>query len=227
MRCGTQPRLLARFSPTVITSTSSASIGDGKWKIGANEDFEPFDSPITCLPFTQLYALSQLQVGEATKEVLFREIQHKESCDETKAEQILNQIHDDIQKVLILPRIPIQLSLGFTGILIIGSPLVVFSEPAATWFNDMFVTTEIPKEAGWNDTPLEISIWTWSFAEPTLGTLSFVILGFQLGARFLVSLGRKPYWHFCMARVKGHLESKYPIYNKNYLKNYVDSVTNS
>ena len=55
---------------------------------------------------------------------------------------------------------------------------MVFGHDTALWFNDAFVGFVPPPENELQDF-LEVGAWTWSWMEPPLGTISFLILCFQ------------------------------------------------
>ena len=56
---------------------------------------------------------------------------------------------------------------------------MVFDEKLALWFNEAYVTMEIPPQSDL-DTWLEVGSWTWGWMEPPLGTISFVLLALQV-----------------------------------------------
>ena len=56
---------------------------------------------------------------------------------------------------------------------------MVFGHDTALWFNESFVGFVSPPENEL-DSLLEVGAWTWSWMEPPLGTISFLILCLQL-----------------------------------------------
>ena len=52
---------------------------------------------------------------------------------------------------------------------------VVFDANVAHWFNNLYVTTDIPEPKDL-ETMFEVGNWTWGWMEPPLGTISFFIL---------------------------------------------------
>ena len=69
---------------------------------------------------------------------------------------------------------------------------LVFDLDTALWFNENFVTTEVAEDKDL-ETWLEVGSWTWSWNEPVLGTVSFVLLALQFARNQMLNLGAKPY----------------------------------
>lgn len=53
-----------------------------------------------------------------------------------------------------------------------------FHEPSVQWFNEVWVTAEVPPRSDL-DTPLEVGAWAWNWMEPPLGQMSFFLLCVQ------------------------------------------------
>merc|ERR1740124_559039 len=110
--------------------------------------------------------------------------------DEAKIvfEQIQKKNHE-IQRVSTIPY-----KIGLASVVVIGTVSIplVFTESAVMWFNQNFVTMEIPQRSDL-DTWLEVGSWSWNWMEPVIGELSFLILCMQLGRSQMANMGMKPY----------------------------------
>eukprot|EP00457_Paulinella_chromatophora_P013325 gb/GEZN01013615.1/.p1 GENE.gb/GEZN01013615.1/~~gb/GEZN01013615.1/.p1 ORF type:complete len:264 (+),score=25.79 gb/GEZN01013615.1/:28-819(+) len=110
---------------------------------------------------------------------------------------------------------------------VISLPMV-FHLDTATWFNTMFVTTDVPQQ-GELDTPLEIGMWTWGWNEPVMGTLSFVLLCAQFGrnqiSNILGASRETPYQMLINRAQYKAVFKKYPQYHHRVLADFSASVT--
>lgn len=103
----------------------------------------------------------------------------------------------------------------------LGSLPMVFHLETALWFNDRYVTTDVP-EAKDLETWLEVGQWTWSWMEPPIGTLSFVFLAFQFArGRGIVF----PLEEFYMRRRAQSLLQRYPRYSPLILLQWAESLS--
>ena len=100
-------------------------------------------------------------------------------------------------------------AVGIGSIVIgLGSLPMVFHLDTALWFNEHWVTTDVP-EARDLETWLEVGQWTWGWMEPPIGTLSFVFLAFQFArGRGIIN----PAQVFYMKRRQERLLRMYPRY---------------
>jgi hypothetical protein len=85
------------------------------------------------------------------------------------------------------------------------------------------VTTDHPPPSDL-DTPLEVSIWSWQWMEPSMGTLTYIILCMQLVRSHLHELG----WMPITDRIKYHrakeLCKAFPQYDADLLIEYSRST---
>lgn len=108
-------------------------------------------------------------------------------------------------------------TLGF-----IAMPMV-FHLPTVEWFNEFAVTTDIP-ELRDLETPLEVGIWSWSWMEPPLGTMSFLLLCLQFVRGQMVNLGIKPYTSWIKAHRGKQLANAFPKYDAKILTAYSETA---
>ena len=67
-----------------------------------------------------------------------------------------------------------------------------FHFQTALWFNEHYVTTEVPPKEDL-ETILEVGSWTWNWMEPPLGQVSFFLLALQV--RFTIYVKETPSPH--------------------------------
>eukprot|EP00808_Paulinella_micropora_P010586 g58569.t1 len=163
----------------------------------------------------------------ARSERFIREVMHVDDLEWVEASNAVEKVRKEchLSKVAHLPY-----KIGVTGAILsaaVSLPMV-FHLPTAKWFNEIFVTTDIPAH-GELDTPLEIGMWTWGWNEPVMGTLSFVLLCAQFArnqiGNMYASRGDTPYQMLIKnAQVEAALK-KYPQYNRSILSDFVSTVT--
>lgn len=154
---------------------------------------------------------------EARRERLIREVMHVDAVlwpdAATKVQQMeLEACTHPTSSIGMLPY-----KIGIAGAVIAASISIpmVFHLPTALWFNEYFVTTDLP-EAGDTDTPLEVSIWTWQWNEPAMGTLSFILLCAQFARGKMTDLyaaRHGPFASFLRQRRAKFLLTRYPQYS--------------
>lgn len=158
---------------------------------------------------------------EANEERLIREIMTVDSLDWKSATKVLSKIEKrnttGFTKTFGL--LPYQI--GLTSAVVSGAlslPLV-FHFNLVVWFNEKFVTTDVPEDKDL-ETWLEVGSWAWNWMEPPLGTLSFVILTAQFARNQIQNLGIKPYTATLQTYRAERLCRSFPSYNKLVLADY-------
>lgn len=171
-----------------------------------------------------LVILAEQDNHAARKEILKRHIMCADKVSYSTACDTFQKISLKNKEYLYLLSLPYYA--GITMALSVASlslPLV-FHLPTAHWFNQNFVTTDIP-EPEHLETMLEVGAWTWNWMEPPLGTISFVLLALQFSRAQIHNLGIKPY----TARVKHwraeRLADAFPKYNADIIVSYSKSST--
>ena len=101
---------------------------------------------------------------------------------------------------------------------IVSTPLV-FHKGTAEWFNEAFVTTDVPEPADM-ETFLEIGSWTWNWMEPVLGQISFVLLCLRFARSQIKNLGATPYSDWLQRRRGERLAARYGRYNKRIVMDF-------
>ena len=127
---------------------------------------------------SELITLGALGNSDAVKEILKRHIMDVDKVSYETANEKFEEIALTNRKgmwMLSLPyKIGITLALGGA---IISVPMV-FDLTTVTWFNEHYVTADVPEPQDL-ETPLEVGSWAWNWMEPVLGHISFVLLCLQ------------------------------------------------
>jgi hypothetical protein len=122
-----------------------------------------------------LVLLSSFEDNEAREEVLKRHIMDTDNVSYEEAYKIFLAIERKNQEGMYLVSLPYRIGIFSAFAVGAASIPLVFHLPTIEWFNEWAVTTDVP-EARDLETPLEVSIWSWNWMEPPLGTFSFILL---------------------------------------------------
>jgi len=108
----------------------------------------------------------------AQAERLIREIMTVENVSWEEAQPIFKKVSDQNKAGMSLAIMPYRIGVvASLSAAFLSFPLV-FSKSTALWFNENFVTTDVPPETDL-ETMLEVGSWTWNWMEPPLGQISF------------------------------------------------------
>jgi len=170
-----------------------------------------------------LYLLCKaFHVPKIQEERMRREIMDVDECDATQANLVLAEMTGLLLSRVSAYSFPYVIGLACIGGSMIASIPLVFSKRCAMWFNDAYVTQDVPP-ADDIETMLEVGAWTWNWMEPPLGTASFCILGAQYCKSYMVKLGVAPYQVYFESQNVIVLQEKYPGYDLSTVKDFVDS----
>jgi len=135
---------------------------------GIQGDKKPTATVANALPLSYqemdnatLVTLGNLGEHGACREMLKRHIMDVDSCDYDTAVAKYQKIGQKNLEGTWLLNLPYKI--GITGALVaaFGSFPMVFDLGTATWFNEFYVTTDLP-DARDLETPLEVGAWTWN-----------------------------------------------------------------
>ena len=101
---------------------------------------------------------------------------------------------------------------------------LVFNLEVAKVFNERYVTADVADDKDL-ETWLEVGSWTWSWMEPVLGQVSFLLLCFQFARNQMINLKWRPYSHAVRNVRSRRLQRRFPAYNAMILHQF--SVTDS
>lgn len=125
-----------------------------------------------------LVNLSAIEDHSAREEILKRHIMDVDDITYDNACDKFAIIARHNMQGYYLVALPYKIGVGAASIIGIAAIPMVFHLPTVEWFNEWAVTTDVPETRDL-ETPLEVSIWSWNWMEPPLGTMSFLFLCMQ------------------------------------------------
>jgi hypothetical protein len=169
------------------------------------------------MPNDMLMQLGALGEHDANQERLRREVMAVDNVSWDEAGPILIEITDANKAGMGLATFPNKLGVFVAMLTGVGSIPMVFQLDLALWFNEEYVTTDVPPPVDL-ETWLETGAWTWTWMEPVLGTASFTLLGFQFARAQMLNMRMKPYSDFMLKRRADNLVSGYPQYDEKIIR---------
>ena len=171
---------------------------------------------------TSLVTLGAQGDHQARTEILKRHIMSIDRVSYGTAEVIYKEIAAKNREGSFLLALPYQLGIVTAMTSGIVALPMVFDLSFAEWFNQHFVTTEVPEPEDL-ETMLEIGSWTWNWMEPPLGTISFVLLAFQFSRAQIQNLGIRPYTDQIKRWRGRRLAMAYPRFDASILIKYSET----
>lgn len=171
-----------------------------------------------------LIILAEQGCHDACCERLVRNIMHVDDVEWASAKETLHEIGAENRKVVWLVTLPYKVGISTAVVTGVGCVPMVFSPTVAKWFNEYYVTTDVP-EAKDIQTILEVGSWTWNWMEPPLGTASFVLLAFQFIRAQMLNMNLTPYTSWVQDFRASRLQKKYPQYNPDIIMDYARTAS--
>ena len=202
-------------------SLSTSSNTDDDIKRPSLEDVDAaahFNTP-SGYPTDLLVKSANLGDKGSSREVLIRHVMLVDSCEWEEADKVVSNIQVDNETGLLKHKLPYLLGITFGFVSAWGSIPMVFDLNTALWFNEQYVTTEIPPPEDL-ETFLEVGAWTWNWMEPWTGTISFQLLALQLMRLQMLNVGFRPYTAFVISQRQARLRSKWPQYTGHALDTF-------
>ena len=125
-----------------------------------------------------LVTIAHMENHEACSEVLKRHIMAVDNVNYEEACKTFDVIAAKNREGMLLAALPYQIGFGLAGTAAFCSIPLVFDLNTAIWFNENYVTTDVPPPEDL-ETWLEVGSWTWNWMEPPLGQISFFLLCLQ------------------------------------------------
>lgn len=159
----------------------------------------------------------------ALREALIRNIMSVDDVEYDAAVEKFNEISRVNRSTMLISFLPYKIGLvgAVTGG-VVSMPMV-FHKETVEWFNENYVTAEVP-EPDDIGTWLEVGSWAWAWMEPVIGQASFALLVAQLARSQMINLGIKPYGNFVRNKRAARLVKAYPQYDATYLADYSKST---
>mmetsp|Transcript_13499 Transcript_13499/g.28977 ORF Transcript_13499/g.28977 Transcript_13499/m.28977 type:complete len:149 (+) Transcript_13499:650-1096(+) len=133
--------------------------------------------------------------------------------------KVFEKIAETNREGMTVAAFPFYLGLGVALTAGYASIPLVFHKESVEWFNENFVTLELPPPEDL-ETYCEVGAASWEWMEPILGHISFYLLCMAFARAQLQNLGIRPYYHWQLERRSRHLIQKYPQYDAEFLSNY-------
>jgi hypothetical protein len=167
----------------------------------------------------QVLQFAEMEIPEACRECIVRDIMVVDQIEYDDAMKIFKKIAETNREGMQIYALPFYTGFGaaFTGGFL-SIPLV-FNLNTVNWFNDHFVTAEMPPPEDLM-TILEVGSASWGWMEPILGQISFFLLCMQFARSQLQNLGIRPYYNWQRNKRAEYLVSQFPQYDAEFLRSY-------
>mmetsp|Transcript_19574 Transcript_19574/g.27936 ORF Transcript_19574/g.27936 Transcript_19574/m.27936 type:complete len:282 (-) Transcript_19574:2946-3791(-) len=159
---------------------------------------------------------------EACAEILTRHVMSRENVGYAEAEKNVDEIRR-LNERFMEPFAYGHLTVGSLAMLAgFASFPLVFDINTVLFFNEYFVTTEVPP-VDELETTLEVGAWAWNWMEPPLGQLSFFLLCMQLAAQQYKHTGFNRFFYRPLEASVTHIVQKYSQYDEAIFRNFCNS----
>jgi hypothetical protein len=177
--------------------------------------------PLSCreMDNSSLLTLTAMKNHDACVEALKRHIMSVDKVSYQVAEQTFFDIAAMNSRGIEYETIPYKVAIAAALTAGFSSIPLCFHLPSVHWFNETFVTTDIPEPADL-ETWLEVGAWSWNWMEPPLGQISFLLLCLQSCRSQLDNLGIRPYTSAVKQRRAKTLAAAFPLYNTKLVMDF-------
>jgi len=159
---------------------------------------------------------------QARREALVRNVMTVDNVEQDDAAKVVSKISEENRSLMYLEYLPYHTGIATAGIFGAVSFPMVFHPDTVLWFNEKFVTAEVPEIADL-ETILEVGSFSWSWMEPIIGQASFIFLVLQFVRSQAINLGLKPYGHKILGVRSKRMCKKYPQYDPIFLEWFSES----
>ncbi|CAD7946285.1 unnamed protein product [Amoebophrya sp. A120] len=167
-------------------------------------------------------------IHDANEERLIREIMKVQKVEYQHAVYKLMEIQEHIIGGNTIFRhiglMPYKVGMATAGILGISTVPLIFHKNTVLWFNDLFVTADLPEQKDL-ETWLEVGGFAWNWMEPLIGQLSFMFLVAQYMRSQLLNLGLKPYTGMLIKYRCDRAVEHYPEFSATILTDYATTIS--
>jgi len=167
----------------------------------------------------QILLFAELEIPEACRECIVRDVMAVHNIEYDEAMKVFEKIAKTNREGMALAAFPFYLGFGIAVTAGYASFPLVFHKETVEWFNEAFVTSELPPKEDL-ETYFEVGAASWGWMEPLLGHISFFLLCMQFSRAQLQNLGIRPYFNWQKERRSRYLIQKYPKYDAEFLANY-------
>merc|ERR1719291_1012796 len=167
----------------------------------------------------QILHFAELQVPEACRECIVRDIMVVDGIEYDEAMKIFNNIAKSNREKIGFSAYPFYVGLSTSVVASYVSLPLVFELNTVKWFNQNYVTADLPEPKDL-ETFLEVGSWSWNWMEPVLGQISFVLLCMAFARAQFKTLGIKPYSKAILESRAETLAKEFPQYDPEIIKLY-------
>lgn len=222
-RIGAETRALPMICPLNghILSSFSCSAKSGESQPGEIKVGKAKAVPTTYreMELDCLVTLACMGNFDAREEMVKRHIMQTDDVSYTIACQLFCEIEEKNYEFMKLLAFPFQVGIVSAFSAALFSIPLVFHLPTVEYFNEHFVTADVPPAKDL-ETALEVGSWSWNWMEPALGTSTFILLCLQYMRFHLNQLGVKPYTHQMKKIRARRLVRAFPQYSEDLLHAY-------
>lgn len=161
-----------------------------------------------------LVMMAETGNNEACFERLVRDVMRVDNLEYMDASKVAHGIKMENRKYVLRYASMNWLGIAGSSFCLVACVPMVFSKNVALWFNERFVTTEVPPPEDL-ETCWEVGAWTWNWMEPALGTGSFMLLCLQLFRAQLINMNYEPWTAKVRTWRAEHLVEVYPQYSED------------
>mmetsp|Transcript_1266 Transcript_1266/g.3821 ORF Transcript_1266/g.3821 Transcript_1266/m.3821 type:complete len:246 (-) Transcript_1266:86-823(-) len=172
---------------------------------------------------TALLMLSANGDPDAIRERMVRDIMFVDGVTWEAAQPTVAEIEKSARSGLFLVRFPYRVGILAALVAGFGSIPMCFDLHTTLWFNEGYVTTDVPEPKDL-ETWLEVGSWSWNWMEPPLGQASFFLLCLQYARDQMKNIGMTTYTEASKARRGRSLVSQYPQYNPLVVADFSKSI---
>ena len=170
-----------------------------------------------------LMSLAAANDTKAQRERMIREVMFVDEVDWDVADKKVNEMRAANQQGMLLGTFPYRIGVTTAIVFGFGSIPLCFDLNTVAWFNDNFVTTDVPPPEDL-ETWLEVGSWSWNWMEPPLGQLSFFLLCLQYARTQLDNIGVRPYNGWLRRKRAKRLQRLYPMYDKKIVEDFSRNI---
>eukprot|EP00554_Chaetoceros_debilis_P007710 CAMPEP_0194077882 /NCGR_PEP_ID=MMETSP0149-20130528/4426_1 /TAXON_ID=122233 /ORGANISM="Chaetoceros debilis, Strain MM31A-1" /LENGTH=257 /DNA_ID=CAMNT_0038759031 /DNA_START=193 /DNA_END=966 /DNA_ORIENTATION=+ len=143
---------------------------------------------------------------QARREALVRNVMTVDNVEQDDAAKVVSKISEENRSLMYLEYLPYHTGIAIAGIFGVVSFPMMFHADTVLWFNEKFVTFEVPESA-----------------DIVIGQASFIFLVLQFVRSQAINLGLKPYGHKILGVRSKRMCKKYPQYDPIFLEWFSES----
>jgi len=166
-----------------------------------------------------LILLAEAGNHEACYERLIRDIMRVDQLEYMDAKKIADGMRENNRAEVAKYNAASRLGLAGSTFCLAASIPMVFSKSFALWFNEKYVTSEVPPPEDL-ETFWEVGSWTWNWMEPVMGTGSFMLLCMQLMRAQMINMSMSPYTDWIKKKRAERLISLFPKYTEDIVYDF-------